>query len=61
MVSFDEIEDPEVLRQLQAYGGYQEPDLVEKYRLEEEAHEESLFREGLREVLREQIAMAEMP
>jgi hypothetical protein len=58
MVSFDKIEDPEVLRQMQAYGGSQEPDLAEKYRLKEEAHEERLRREELFQVLSE---MAKMP
>jgi len=52
MVFFDEIDDPEVLRQLKWYGGSQQPDLAEKYRLEEEAYEEGLFGEGYRDLVR---------
>ena len=53
LVSFDEIEDPKVLLLMKMYGAYQEPELVEKYRLEEEALEDSYFRKGLRKLLRE--------
>ena len=53
LVSFDEIEDPKVLQSMKMYGSYQEPELVEKYRLEEEALEDSYFRKRLRKLLQE--------
>lgn len=44
-------EDPEVLRRIKWYGVYQDPKLVEKYRVEEMAHEDEINNEQLRDLL----------
>jgi hypothetical protein len=51
LISFDEIEDPQVLKHMKSYGGYQEPDLVEKYNLEMQATLQAEFREAWRKRL----------
>ena len=51
LVSFDEIEDPQVLKYMKSYGGYQEPELVEKYNLDMQATLQADLREGLRKRL----------
>jgi len=51
LISFDEIEDPQVLKYMKSYGGYQEPELVEKYNLEMQATLQAEFREAWRKRL----------
>jgi hypothetical protein len=48
LISIDEIEDPKVRYYMRAYGGYQEPELVEKYNLEMQATLQAEFREAWR-------------
>ena len=48
-------EDSEVRRQIKWYGAYQDPKLVEKYRVEEMAYEEQYLRDD-KEVLRDMLA-----